>query len=199
LLHSAEGSTLTETAPLARRLEQHFHVLALDFSGSGASDAPDADAPDAKAPDAAPEPSSMLDLLADNVRAVLDFFSLKRVHVFGNALGGYVALYLAGRLPAYIDRLVLHETNRYAPAGDAGGDGSGVPWNALDDEALGHLEARALVTAGDRGNPVPLDMTLRLFRRLPDAALALLPDTGHSLADVDLEGYAHLVQRWLRG
>ena len=37
LLHGAAGSTETETRQLVRHLEPHFHVVALDFTGHGAS------------------------------------------------------------------------------------------------------------------------------------------------------------------
>jgi pimeloyl-ACP methyl ester carboxylesterase len=46
-------------------------------------------------------------------------------------------------------------------------------------EMLAHITAPALVMGGDRDPLIPLDQTMKLYRALPNAQLAILPGVGH--------------------
>ena len=71
-----------------------FRVLRYDHRGTGRS-------PDTLAPD-----HTIADM-ADDALAVLDAAGIERAHMVGHAIGGLVALALAARAPARLDRLVI--------------------------------------------------------------------------------------------
>ena len=117
-LHGAAGSTRSETALLMRRLEPAYHVVGVDLSGHGASAFPS-------------DEDFTLDLFAEDARAALDALSLSSAHVFGFSLGGGVALQLAQRFPALVERLAVFQTN--------------VDWTrAQTDRMLQRLDLNAL-------------------------------------------------------
>jgi methylmalonyl-CoA epimerase len=98
LLHGAAGSTRLETAPLLRRLEARFHVVGLDLSGHGASALP-------------ADGRLTMDRLVADVVAALDALDVRSAHLFGFSLGSAVALRVAHRHPARVDRLALCAPN----------------------------------------------------------------------------------------
>jgi len=98
VLHGAAGSTRSETAPLMRRLESSFHLVGVDLSGHGTSAFPS-------------DQDFSLDLFAEDVRTAMTALDLSSAHVFGFSLGGGVALHLAQRSPALVDRLAVFQTN----------------------------------------------------------------------------------------
>lgn len=98
VLHGAAGSTRSETAPLMRRLESSFHLVGMDLSGHGTSAFPS-------------DRDFSLDLFAEDARTVLSALDLSSAHVFGFSLGGGVALHLAQRFPALVDRLAVFQTH----------------------------------------------------------------------------------------
>jgi methylmalonyl-CoA epimerase len=98
LLHGAAGSTRLETAPLLRGLESRFHLLGLDLSGHGASPLP-------------ADGRLTMDRLVADVVAALDAVGVRSAHLFGFSLGSAVALRVAHRHPARVDRLALCAPN----------------------------------------------------------------------------------------
>jgi len=52
-----------------------------------------------------------------------------------------------------------------------------------DPESLSHVSAPVLVLHGDRDAFFPVEIPVELYRRLPDAELGVLPQTGHELLD----------------
>lgn len=106
LLHGSAGSTQSETSVLFPRLEPDFRLIAVDFSGHGASTFPEtADTP------AGSEPLFTADLFADNARAVCDHFGLASTHIFGFSMGGNMALHFARQHPDRVKRLAVHAGN----------------------------------------------------------------------------------------
>jgi 3-oxoadipate enol-lactonase/4-carboxymuconolactone decarboxylase len=87
------GSTHESWEPQLAALGRRFRVIACDLRGHGGSPAP-------------PGPYS-LDDLVDDVVLLLDELGLARAHVVGLSLGGMVALHLAAREPARVDRLAV--------------------------------------------------------------------------------------------
>lgn len=210
LLHGAAGCTQLETADLLRRLEPHCRVVAVDFSGHGASDH---------------VASFSADLFADNARAALDHAGIDRADVFGFSMGGTMALRFAQQHPERVRRLAVHGTNVEWDAArvdamnrrlDAGTIASRRPqlverldalhtdWkalfrrtrafitslpersNALTD-MVATVEHPTLVSAVDRDDLFSLDVPLGLHERLPDSRLALTPGDRHALQEVNLD------------
>jgi HOMODA hydrolase len=75
-------------------LSKHFHVIALDFVGHGLSDK--------NVPEFSPQ------ILAEQVREVLDVLNIRRAHISGESLGGWVAGVFATRYPERTQRLLLN-------------------------------------------------------------------------------------------
>jgi pimeloyl-ACP methyl ester carboxylesterase len=84
-------------------LERKHRVIAPDYRGLGKSDRP-------------PEASTM-DLLAQDLRALLQHVRVERAAVVGLSMGGYLAFELYREQPALFRGLVLADT-RAAPDGD---------------------------------------------------------------------------------
>ncbi len=76
---------------------RHFTVLAFDNRGVGRSDKP-----------AGPYSIRMM---ADDLKALLDTLGIRKTHVLGVSMGGFIALDFAYRYPEYVDRLVLVSTS----------------------------------------------------------------------------------------
>lgn len=220
MLHGAAGSTTLETAPLMRRLEPHFHVVAVDFTGHGRSSAPSPDTPFTP------------DLFADNARAALDHFDVASAPVFGFSMGGNMALHFARLHPDRVDRLAVHAANvdwnddlvramntrlnadlieARRPEMAAALDAAHTDWKRLFAtmrdfvktlpaetegmlDAADRLDVPTLVSAVDRDDLFPTDAPLTLHRRLPDARLALLPGDRHALSEAPLDVLAPLLR-----
>jgi pimeloyl-ACP methyl ester carboxylesterase len=87
--------------PLPDLLAKDFRVLLFDNRGVGESDFP-------------PGPYTVAEMAADGV-AVLDAAGLKRAHVLGVSLGGFIAQELALSFGGRVDRLVLCSTSPGGP------------------------------------------------------------------------------------
>jgi 2-hydroxy-6-oxonona-2,4-dienedioate hydrolase len=74
-------------------LSQDFRVVAFDFVGHGYSDGPD-------------EPYT-IQTYSDHLHAVLETLGIKRAHLSGESLGGWVAAWFAVQHPERVDRLML--------------------------------------------------------------------------------------------
>jgi pimeloyl-ACP methyl ester carboxylesterase len=218
LLHGAAGCTQLETAALLRRLEPHYRVLALDFSGHGASESPRA---------------FSTDLFVDNARAALDDADVERAHVFGFSMGGYMALHLAHLHPDRVRRLAVHGTN--IEWGEARVEAMHrrlhveailarrpelaeqlaalhTDWKQLfrrmrafvaelpDQspamiEAVSDIEHPTLVSAVDEDDLFSLDVPIGLHGLLPNSHLALIPGRRHALQDVNIDTLAPLLRQ----
>jgi pimeloyl-ACP methyl ester carboxylesterase len=54
-----------------------------------------------------------------------------------------------------------------------------LDYAGIGPDELATIEAPAMVLAGDRDELIPLDLTLSLYRALPDAELAICPQANH--------------------
>ena len=220
VLHGAAGCTQLETAALARRMSRRFRVVALDFSGHGASGLSDS-------------PFSA-DRFADEARAALDYAGLEKTDVFGFSMGGYVALHFARLHPGRVRRLAVHGTcvrwdealvramNARLDAGTLAADSEAAQrlralhgdWKALfartadfvrtlpdrsADMAAAAVQIQhpTLVSAVDRDDLFPLGATQRLHALLPQGRLALVPGARHAFQRLDLDLYAPLLTHHL--
>jgi 3-oxoadipate enol-lactonase len=97
LLIGGLGADLTLFANVTRSFAEHHQVVTFDNRGAGRTDKPD-------------EPYSM-ELMAQDTVGLLDALSIDHAHVLGVSMGGRIALELAIRHPARVDRLVLVSTS----------------------------------------------------------------------------------------
>lgn len=96
LIHQA-ASSAEEYAGLASDLADDFRLIAFDWPGHGMSDDPAREL--------------LVDDYTDSGVAVLDHLSITRAHVLGNHGGALVAMNLAWKHPARVDRLILSGTS----------------------------------------------------------------------------------------
>lgn len=220
VLHGAAGSTLSETAPLMRRLEPSFHLVGVDLSGHGASALPS-------------DPPLSLDLFAEDARTALNTLDLSTAHVFGFSLGGGVALRLAQKWPERVDRLAVFQTNVSWTDAQAARMKRRLDLDALRDRSpdqadrleslhdapnrlIGQLQAfvetlpdesgalakclseissPTLIGAVDRDPLFGIEASTALHERLPNARLAILPGEHHTLTEAPLSLLAPLLRR----
>ncbi|MBI3134121.1 MAG: alpha/beta hydrolase [Bacteroidetes bacterium] len=90
LLHGALGAK-SQLEPLKKLLQSTFDVHTLNFEGHG---------------DRSTEKAYSMDLFAQNLKDYLDQHKLKNILVFGYSMGGYVALKLAQKHPAYFEKII---------------------------------------------------------------------------------------------
>ena len=221
LLHGAAGCTALETAPLLRRLESSFRVIAVDFSGHGASTA-------------AGSPVSF-DRFTEDAFAVLDAHEVDVAHVFGFSMGGNVALDLARRHPGRVGRVTVHGacvswTDALATSMQARLDADAIQdanprvaaqldaahrdWPGLfgalhewvgtlpgQTDAM-HAMARqvtppTLVSCVDRDDLFPVQAALDLHDLLVNARLQILPGTRHALPFAPLDQLSSALSGWM--
>ena len=97
VLSNSLGATRGMWDPQVPALAERYRVVTYDTRGHGESSSP-----------AGPY---SLDDLVDDVLALLDRLGVRRAHVAGLSLGGMMALRLAAREPARVDRLVALATS----------------------------------------------------------------------------------------
>lgn len=93
VLLTSIGTDLSLYDPVVPLLTPDFRVIRLDTRGHGASDAPAGD--------------YSLDLLADDVLAVMDAAGVDKASLCGTSLGGMIAMTLAAKAPQRVEALVL--------------------------------------------------------------------------------------------
>ena len=93
VLLTSIGTDLSLYDPVVPLLTPDFRVIRLDTRGHGASDAPVGE--------------YSLDLLADDVLAVMDAAGVDKASLCGTSLGGMIAMTLAAKAPERVEALVL--------------------------------------------------------------------------------------------
>ena len=117
LMHGGLFDIDQQFAALLPSLSENRQVIALDFQGHGRTN--DIDRPLSAAG------------LASDVIGLLDHLVLDRVDVFGNSVGGAVALYLAIKAPERVRRLVVASTT-FDESGMRGGNAEVVGAMTVD-------------------------------------------------------------------
>ena len=93
VLLTSIGTDLSLYDPVVPLLTPDFRVIRMDTRGHGASDAPAGD--------------YTLDLLADDVLAVMDAAGAAKASLCGTSLGGMIAMALATKAPERVEALIL--------------------------------------------------------------------------------------------
>ncbi|WP_299015470.1 3-oxoadipate enol-lactonase [uncultured Caulobacter sp.] len=93
VLLTSIGTDLSLYDPVVPLLTPDFRVIRMDTRGHGASDASAGD--------------YSLDLLADDVLAVMDAAGASKASICGTSLGGMIAMALATRAPERVEALIL--------------------------------------------------------------------------------------------
>ncbi|MHB9058637.1 MAG: alpha/beta fold hydrolase [Bacillota bacterium] len=93
LLIMGLGTPMWAWEPQVREFSKHFKTIAYDNRGVGRSPLP-------------AEPFGIDDMAADGV-ALLDHLGIKKAHVMGASMGGFIAQTIAIKYPERVDRLVL--------------------------------------------------------------------------------------------
>jgi len=96
LLISGLNADNASWADVCGRLAKRFRVIVFDNRGSGRSDMPDIKYP--------------IREMADDAIALLDHLRIKKCHVIGHSMGGYIAQELAIHYPKRVWKLVLEAT-----------------------------------------------------------------------------------------
>lgn len=103
LLHGFLGSHLIWKDTISY-LSKNFRVIAIDLPGHGNT--------------ANYGYAHSMDLMAQCVKAVLDFLRLKKVVLIGHSMGGYVALAFADLYPDTLKGLCLYHSTAYADSAE---------------------------------------------------------------------------------
>lgn len=84
-----------------KELSEHFQVIVLDNRGVGYSDKPDEE--------------YSIEMFADDAAALLTELGIKKAHVLGVSMGGFIAQQFAINYPEMIDKLILCSTSFGGP------------------------------------------------------------------------------------
>ncbi|HME56178.1 MAG TPA: alpha/beta hydrolase [Candidatus Lokiarchaeia archaeon] len=94
MLHGINDNGLCWT-PVAKELEHYFDIIMLDERGHGKSIAPEMD--------------FGLELMADDVAALIKELDLHEPVLLGHSMGGQVATITAGKYPALVSKIMLED------------------------------------------------------------------------------------------
>lgn len=69
--------------------------------------------------------------------------------------------------------------------------------NPLKAEDYATITNPSLIMLGDRDKMITLEETLAVYKALPNAQMAMLPDTQHPIEQVDAQHLAYMIQRFV--
>lgn len=222
ILHGASGSK-ERFEGIARRLEKHFDVLRMNFSGHGGEKIPDQ--------------AFSIELFSKDVLSFMNNHELRQVNIFGYSMGGFVALYLATHYPERISRIFtlgtkfnwnkdtvkqqiklmdtdIIEEKLPEYAAELSRIHAPNNWkdimaktvdmlhemgkkNPLNDDDLSGLDIPVLIGMGDRDNLVIIEESVFAYRLLKKGELLIMPDTPHPINNVDGERLCREVRRFM--
>jgi pimeloyl-ACP methyl ester carboxylesterase len=162
---------------------------------------------------------------ADDVAALLKHLKIEQADFFGESLGGTVAVMMAVRHPEMVRRVAAYGasfSNFGARAGlSADSDvikfqrenyekvapdpkqwptlfakSLKMEWKGFSPDELNSIKAPVLVASGDH-DYVPVERSLEWSRLIPNAQLAIIPEAGHYVLNVDPEKLLPTVARFL--
>jgi pimeloyl-ACP methyl ester carboxylesterase len=170
--------------PVATQLAEQHRVITPDFRGFGGSLLGD------------DEPS--LDLMADDVAALLGRLDLDRVVLAGSSMGGYVAMAMLRRHPQRIGAVVMMDTKAAADAPQARENRERIARAVLDEgpSALRPMVESLLGETTRRDRPQVVEMVAHWLDAVDpqgvawaQRAMAARPDSFRTLADARVPGF----------
>lgn len=222
ILHGAAGSK-ERFEKIGKRLEKHFDVFKLNFSGHGG--------------ETIPEESFGIELFSRDVIAFLNKHEIRKVNIFGYSMGGFVAIYLASNFPDRVSKIFTLGTkfnwNRETVKQeikllDVEVIEAKLPeyaeelkslhlpndWkviiaktivmlqemgrkNPLTDDDLSELDIPVLIGMGDRDNLVIIEESVFSYRLLKKGQLLILPDTPHPIQNADVKLLSQEIKRFI--
>lgn len=183
LLHAAGESSLSWEQQ-AEHWAKTGSVHALDFRGHGGSDR---------------TPHYSLELMTEDVLALLGYLALDEVWIVGHSLGGIVGYLIASARRREVTKLVLEEAPpplpivppRAVPA-EPGGD-VGFDWQAITDlyaqrnspdpvwwQQLDQIEVPVLILAGGDSSHVDQDQMYAMSQRIQGSTMITI-ESGHQI------------------
>jgi 3-oxoadipate enol-lactonase len=199
LLHGL-GERASAWSPVLPGLAERYRAYAVDLRGHGDSDWPGA---------------YSLELMRDDVVALLDHLGLRDIILIGHSLGGIIAYQVALARPDLVGQLIVEDapppfprdkpvTGR--PDGPLPFDWSVVPAiidqvNAGDQsmwEQLETITAPALLIGGGTDSSIPQDKIAEAADRIPTCALVTIP-AGHHVHTGQPAAFTRAVLDWLDG
>ena len=199
----ASGGSLwsRQIGPLSR----YFRVITFDPRGVAQSDKPGG--------------SQTIDILADDVAALLTLLGIESAHVVGVSFGGFVAQEFALRHPQRLRRLVLCCTSFGGPnhvvpeaqimneimqpraAGEVSEDMYRVQLQAAvnfnSEDRLAAISSPTLIVSGDADAIVPVQNSYNLARRIPNAELRLVSGGSHTFFMEQADEFNQVLTEWL--
>jgi len=199
LLH-ALGESAADWDHVVPAFADRWRVLAVDLRGHGASDHPG---------------NYSLELMRDDILAILDALDLDRVDLVGHSLGGFVAHLVAQHAPDRVSRLVLEDVTaplpRAAPPPERPPGELDFDWEMVlavrrqidePDPAwlvgLERITADTLVVYGGASSPMPRERVEEIVRRIPRARMATI-DAGHLVHAIEPAQFVAVVRDFLQG
>lgn len=162
---------------------------------------------------------------ADDVAALLKHLQIEQADFFGESFGGTVAVMMAIRHPELVRRVATY-ASPFGNFGAAVGltpdhysvqfqresyeqvapDPTQWPtlfakvqkteWQGFSHDLLKSIKAPVLIASGDH-DFVPVEHSLEISRLIPNAQLAIVPDAGHFVLNVDPEKVLPIVAAFL--
>ncbi|MCX5705973.1 MAG: alpha/beta hydrolase [Candidatus Omnitrophica bacterium] len=96
LLISGLGSDVSSWMNVVNKLSAHFKVIVFDNRGAGRSEISN-------------RSYTVRQMAGDAIR-LLDYLKIKKAHIMGHSMGGYIAQELAINYPERVDKLILEST-----------------------------------------------------------------------------------------
>ncbi|MEU8268499.1 alpha/beta fold hydrolase [Sphaerisporangium sp. NPDC049002] len=182
VLLPGRGLDHSDWARVVDRLSASWRVYAPDLRGHGRSDWPGV---------------YTLELMRDDVVALLDHLEVDRATFVAHSLGGMVAVLIAEAYPDRVEQMVLEDVPAPHPAGlslPAKPEGTlSFDWAMVEQtayqrdhpdpewlEGLAKITAPTLVIAGGAPSHLPQDQVADLASRIPAARLVTI-EAGHDV------------------
>lgn len=199
LLHGT-GATAEDWDLVAAGLSDRRTVLAVDLRGHGRSDWPG---------------TYSIQLLAQDVSAMLDRLDAGPVDLVGHSLGGLVACKVAAAAPRQVHRLVLEDVGlpHPRPASTPARPAGPLPFDwavveqvrpEIDDpdpswaDVVSQIQAPTLVIAGGPSSFVPQQHIAELVERIGTGRLVTI-DSGHLVHQSQPDEFIEQLRAFLHG
>ncbi len=95
LIHGIGAKKETWIAQL-EVLSKKYKVIAIDVRGTGKSDRPNV--------------LYTMEMLADDIKGLMDYLKIKKAHIAGHSMGGMIAQHFALKYPNHVEKLILITT-----------------------------------------------------------------------------------------